>query len=71
MFNTSSVAENIFTIHAPKNQLGMIDYKRMYRDARQILDLYGFQDVGEKATMRNLSGDPARGQAEREGTDFG
>ena len=33
----------------------MIDYKRMYRDARQILDLYGFQDVGEKATMRNLS----------------
>ena len=55
VFNTSSVAENIFTIHAPKNQLGMIDYKRMYRDARQILDLYGFQDVGEKATMRNLS----------------
>ena len=33
----------------------MIDYKRMYRDARQILDQYGFQDVGEKATMRNLS----------------
>ena len=29
VFNTSSVAENIFTIHAPKNQLGMIDYKRM------------------------------------------
>ena len=55
VFNTSSVAENIFTIHAPKNQLGMIDYKRMYRDARQILDQYGFQDVGEKATMRNLS----------------
>ena len=43
VFNTSSVAENIFTIHAPKNQLGMIDYKRMYRDARQILDQYGFQ----------------------------
>ena len=55
VFNTSSVAENIFTIHAPKNQLGMIDYKRMYRDARQILDQYGFQAVGEKATMRTLS----------------
>lgn len=55
VFNTSSVSENIFTTNAPKTKLGLIDYKTMHRQAREILDLYGFQDVDEKSTMRNLS----------------
>ena len=55
VFNTSSVSENIFTTNFPKTKLGLIDYKTMYKEVRRLLDTYGFQDVGEKRTMRNLS----------------
>ena len=55
VFRTTTVGENVFTTNLPKNKLGMIDYKAMYREVRQILDTYGFTDVDEKATMRNLS----------------
>ena len=55
IFNTSTVAENIFTTNAPKTRLGMIDYRSMYREVRRLLDAYGFQDVDEKRIMRNLS----------------
>lgn len=55
VFLTTTVSENIFTSNAPKNKLGLIDYRRMYREVREILDTYGFTDVDEKATMRNLS----------------
>ena len=55
VFRTTTVSENVFTTHLPKNKLGMIDYAAMHREVRQILDTYGFTDVDEKATMRNLS----------------
>lgn len=54
-FNTSTVSENIFTTHLPKNKFGIIDYKAMYNEVRELLDKYGFQDVGEKRIMRRLS----------------
>ena len=55
VFRTTTVGENVFTTNLPKNKVGLIDYKTMYREVRQILDTYGFTDVDEKATMRNLS----------------
>ena len=55
VFNTSSVAENIFTTNPPKTKIGPIDYQTMYRNVRQLLDKYGFQDINEKRTMRALS----------------
>ena len=55
VFNTTSVSENIFITNAPKNKLGMIDYNKMHKEVRELLDSYGFNDVDETATMRNLS----------------
>lgn len=55
VFNTSSVAENIFTTNPPKTKIGTIDYQTMYRNVRQLLDKYGFQNINEKRTMRALS----------------
>lgn len=55
VFGTTTVSENVFTTNFPRNKLGMIDYKTMHREVREILDQYGFTDVDEKATMRNLS----------------
>jgi len=55
VFNTSTVSENIFTTNAPKTKLGFIDYKTMHSEVRKLLDTYGFEDVDEKRTMRNLS----------------
>lgn len=55
VFNTSTVSENIFTTNAPKTKIGFIDYRQMYKEVRKLLDTYGFKDVDEKRTMKNLS----------------
>lgn len=55
VFSTTTVSENVFTTRAPKNKLGLIDYRRMFKEVRELLDTYGFTDIDEKATMRNLS----------------
>jgi ABC-type sugar transport system ATPase subunit len=55
VFSTSTVGENIFTTNAPRNALGMIDYNKMYRMARELLDEYGFSDINERHMMRRLS----------------
>jgi len=54
-FGSSTVGENIFTTRAPRNALGMIDYAKMYKQARALLDEYGFTDVNERRLMRRLS----------------
>ena len=36
-----SVAENIFLGELPKNKFRMIDYKKLYRDAKKIMDTVG------------------------------
>ncbi|WP_319519189.1 sugar ABC transporter ATP-binding protein [uncultured Martelella sp.] len=38
LFDALTVAENIFIGHAPTNRFGMIDWKRIYARARDILD---------------------------------
>ena len=55
VFHTTTVSENVFTTNAPRNKLGLIDYRKMHREVRELLDTYGFTDVDETATMRNLS----------------
>ena len=55
VFGTTTVSENVFTTNPPKNKLGMIDYKKMHKEVRELLDTYGFTDVDETATLRNLS----------------
>ncbi len=55
VFGTSTVGENVFVNHAPKTRLGTIDYKKMYRTVRELLDRYGFTDVDERRMMRFLS----------------
>ena len=55
VFGTTTVSENVFTTNPPKNKLGFIDYKKMHKEVRELLDTYGFADVDETATLRNLS----------------
>lgn len=55
VFGTTTVSENVFTTNPPKNKLGFIDYKKMHKEVRELLDTYGFTDVDETATLRNLS----------------
>ena len=55
VFGTTTVSENVFTTNPPKNKLGLIDYKKMHKEVRELLDTYGFADVDEAATLRNLS----------------
>lgn len=55
VFSTTTVSENVFTTRPPKNGLGLIDYRKMFKEVRELLDTYGFTDIDEKATMRNLS----------------
>lgn len=55
IFNTSSVSENIFTTNFPRTKFGLIDYKTMHKEARELLDTYGFYDIDEKRIIRHLS----------------
>ncbi|AJY48003.1 sugar ABC transporter ATP-binding protein [Martelella endophytica] len=41
LFDALTVAENIFIGHAPKNRLGLIDWKKIRAEARDILDSIG------------------------------
>ncbi len=42
-----SVARNLFLGREPTNRLGLIDFRRMHRDARAVLERYGISvDVG-------------------------
>ncbi|WP_176084412.1 sugar ABC transporter ATP-binding protein [Martelella sp. HB161492] len=41
LFEALSVAENIFIGHAPKNRFGLIDWKKINREAKAILDGIG------------------------------
>jgi inositol transport system ATP-binding protein len=55
VFPTTTVSENVFTTNPPKNKAGFINYRKMHKEVRKLLDTYGFTDIDEKATIRNLS----------------
>ncbi|THG29182.1 sugar ABC transporter ATP-binding protein [Glaciibacter flavus] len=49
-----SVAQNIYIGREPRTRLGLIDFKRMYADARALLDTYGI-DVDVRRPLRSLA----------------
>lgn len=49
-----SVAQNIFLGREPKNRLGLIDYQRMYREARNLLTRYGIT-VNVRSPLERLA----------------
>jgi len=51
---TLTVAQNIFLNREPKNRLGMIDYKKMNRDAEALIEKYGF-DLEASTYVEELS----------------
>ena len=48
------VAKNLFLGNLPVNQYGFVDYKKLYRDAREVLDLLGM-DLSPKTIAKDLS----------------
>ena len=49
-----SVAQNIFLGREPRNRFGLIDFPRMYSDARGLLDVYGIE-VDVRKPLRSLA----------------
>jgi monosaccharide-transporting ATPase len=49
-----SVAQNIFLGREPRNRFGLIDFSRMFADARRLLDVYGI-DVDVREPLRSLA----------------
>jgi ribose transport system ATP-binding protein len=49
-----SVAQNIYLGREPRTRLGLIDFRRMYADARALLDEYGIQ-VDVRRPLRSLA----------------
>ena len=49
-----SVAQNIFLGREPRNRFGLINFARMYSDARGLLDVYGI-DVDVRRPLRSLA----------------
>ena len=53
-FNDLSVAENIFVGRLPKYRSGVINWKKLYSDARNVLQELGV-DINPKKNIRSLS----------------
>ncbi len=54
LFDELSVAENIFLGHAPRNRFGLIDWKLMRANAREVLDTMGAGHIDADARLRDL-----------------
>ncbi|TKT76365.1 sugar ABC transporter ATP-binding protein [Aquamicrobium sp. LC103] len=54
LFDDLSVAENIFLGHAPRTRFGLIDWSRMRRDAREVLEAMGASHIDPDTRLREL-----------------
>jgi rhamnose transport system ATP-binding protein len=54
LFDDLSVAENIFLGHAPRNRFGLIDWRTMRANAREVLDTMGAGHIDADARLRDL-----------------
>ena len=54
LFDELSVAENIFLGHAPRGRLGLIDWKAMRANAREVLETMGAGHIDADARLRDL-----------------
>ncbi|GHV80516.1 ribose import ATP-binding protein RbsA [Spirochaetia bacterium] len=50
-----SIAENIFQGQLPKNSLGFVDYKKMFKDARRYMEEVGLHALNEETLIRNIN----------------
>jgi rhamnose transport system ATP-binding protein len=54
LFDELSVAENIFLGHAPRTRLGLIDWRTMRANAREVLDTMGAKHIDADARLADL-----------------
>lgn len=54
LFDDLSVAENIFLGHAPRNRFGLIDWKTMRANAREVLQTMGAGHIDADTPLRDL-----------------
>ena len=54
LFDDLSVAENIFLGHAPRNRFGLIDWRTMRANAREVLETMGASHIDADARLRDL-----------------
>ena len=62
VFPTSTVGENVFINHPPRTRWGGIDYRRMYREVRSLLERYpeaptARQSIGYKEVVAHVRGE--------------
>ncbi len=55
VFPAADVAHNILTDKLPRNKGGLLHYRELYRQTRELLDRFGLSDINEKAKTRDLS----------------
>ncbi len=54
LFDELSVAENIFLGHAPRTRFGLIDWRTMRANAREVLDTMGAKHIDADAKLADL-----------------
>jgi ABC-type sugar transport system ATPase subunit len=54
-FPSMSIAENIAVGEYPKNAFGMLDYKKLYKQTRDVLNEYELTDIKPRTDVRSLS----------------
>ena len=55
VFPAADVAHNIMTDKLPKRKSGIIDYEKLYKETRMLLDRFKLSDIDEKGQIRDLS----------------
>jgi rhamnose transport system ATP-binding protein len=55
LFDELSVAENIFLGHAPRTRFRTLDWRRIRREARQVLDDMGARHIDVTTRLKDLS----------------
>lgn len=55
-FHSLTVAENLFVGHYPKRAIpGLVDWKKLYKEAREVLNRLGLTDIAPQMMMNELS----------------
>ena len=54
LFDEMTVAENIYLGHTPKSRFGTIDWTRMFKDAKELLDDMGAGHISAEMPLKEL-----------------
>jgi len=55
LFGAADVAHNIFVDNLPQKKSGLLDFKKLYEDTRQLLDKFGLTDINPRVKLRMYS----------------